>query len=88
MASFRTRDCEELQVMNMDEEIMRINGNDGVSFNRRDKLSQVVLMDGRILIFSGSQTKEAIATQQSVKRILFISWFAGSLVPSKTLYCK
>lgn len=64
--------------MNIDEEIRRINGNDSVSFNRRDKLSQVVLMDGRILIFSGSQTKEAIATQQSVKRISFISWFAGS----------
>ena len=33
MASFGTRDFEEFQVMNIDEEIMRKNGNDSVSFN-------------------------------------------------------
>jgi len=36
MSCFGTRDCEEHQVMNMDEEIMGRNGNDSVSFNCRD----------------------------------------------------
>ena len=70
MAYFGTRDFEEFQVMNIDEEIMRKNGNDSVSFNHRDKLSQVVLKNDRNLVFGLKTYYPYVGPQVQAEKIV------------------
>jgi len=62
-----TRDCEEHLVMNTDEEIMKRNGRDCVTFNRGDTIVEIQ-SDTELWWLNHCDT----VFQQFVKRILFI----------------